>query len=306
MKGTQRKKIICITILLLCCLMVPGCGGDSGGSEEGGKKGDFKIPEFKGVVFDEGKSEGKEGILLDLSHTSDGYIALKNGASGKFKLQVIKGKEQYLYDIQDGKEQFFPLQCGNGTYKISVMKNLEGTKYYEVYGTSAKVKLSDEFAPYVRPNQYAAYNESSNCVKQAEKIAKSSTDEKDYIEQVYKYISEKVKYDKAKAKSIKKGYIPDPDKVLADGQGICFDYACLAASMLRSMGIPTRIIFGYVAPDDLYHAWNMFYTEEDGWSAVEFEVNPNDWSRIDLTFYANGEDEEFIGDGSNYTEVYKY
>ena len=54
------------------------------------------------------------------------------------------------------------------------------------------------------------------------------------------------------------------------GKGICFDYASLAASMLRSQGIPTKIIFGYVAPDNLYHAWNMFYTEEKGWTKVEF------------------------------------
>ena len=115
-----------------------------------------------------------------------------------------------------------------------------------------------------------------------------------------------ITYDKEKASSVKSGYIPDPDSTLKEGKGICFDYACLAASMLRRMGIPTKIIFGYVEPDDLYHAWNMFYTEEDGWSSVEFKVDPKDWSRIDLTFLANGEDGDFIGDGSNYTDVYQY
>jgi hypothetical protein len=50
----------------------------------------------------------------------------------------------------------------------------------------------------------------------------------------------------------------------------------------------------------------MFYTEESGWVAVEFKVDPDDWNRMDLTFAANGEDSEFIGDGSNYTEVFIY
>jgi transglutaminase-like putative cysteine protease len=76
--------------------------------------------------------------------------------------------------------------------------------------------------------------------------------------------------------------------------------------MLRSQGIPTKVVFGYVSPDDLYHAWNMFYTEEDGWTAVEFRADPNSWNRIDLTFSASGSDADFVGDGSNYTDVYQY
>ena len=71
--------------------------------------------------------------------------------------------------------------------------------------------------------------------------------------------------------------------------------------MLRSQGIPTKIIFGYVSPGELYHAWNMFYTEETGWTKVEFKVNENDWSRIDLTFSASNASDDF-----KYTDVYTY
>ena len=93
---------------------------------------------------------------------------------------------------------------------------------------------------------------------------------------------------------------------MATRKGLCFDYASLTASMLRSQGIPTKLIFGYVSPDDVYHAWNMFYTEETGWVQVKFDVDPNDWNRIDLTFSAGGTSEEFIGDGTNYSDVYQY
>jgi transglutaminase-like putative cysteine protease len=140
----------------------------------------------------------------------------------------------------------------------------------------------------------------------AKGLAKESSCEGDFVSKVYEYVCKKVTYDYDLAATVESGYIPEPDKILSSGKGICFDYASLAASMLRSQGIPTKIIFGYVAPDNLYHAWNMFYTEKEGWSSVEFKVNPKKWNRIDLTFYANGEDEEFIGDGSNYTEVYQY
>ena len=101
-------------------------------------------------------------------------------------------------------------------------------------------------------------------------------------------------------------YQPDPDETMKTGKGICFDYAALAAAMLRSQGIPTKLIFGYVSPDDLYHAWNMFYTDETGWVTAEFKVDSKNWTRLDLTFAANGSDAKFIGDGSNYSDLYQY
>ena len=76
--------------------------------------------------------------------------------------------------------------------------------------------------------------------------------------------------------------------------------------MLRSQGIPTKLVFGYVSPDDLYHAWNMFYTKETGWVTVGFEAPKNQWTRLDLTFSAGGAGGEFIGDGSNYTDMFYY
>ena len=70
---------------------------------------------------------------------------------------------------------------------------------------------------------------------------------------------------------------------------------------------PVHEVLEYVGEgNDLYHAWNMFYTEESGWVAVEFAVNEDDWNRMDLTFSANGSDSEYIGDGSNYLDVYQF
>ena len=123
---------------------------------------------------------------------------------------------------------------------------------------------------------------------------------------VYEYVCGKVTYDYDFAKNVPTGYLPVPDKTLESGKGICLDYASLSASMLRSQGIPTKIIFGYVAPNDLYHAWNMFYTKKEGWVTVEFKTVKKNWNRLDLTFAANGESDEFIGDGSNYEDVYQY
>ena len=299
---------------LLICLCLSGCGGAGGGSvdkgpsEQGGQldKGGFEPAAFAGAVFNADSAEGNGEAQVDLSHTAEGYIGVLVNTDARVKLQVFKDDSSYVYDVPLQEPQFFPLQCGNGYYTFKVMKNVEGNKYYELYGCGAEVALNTEFEPFLHPNQYANYKEDSECIKIAASMAKEAQSEEGFILQVYDYICKRVKYDYDEASTVSSGYVPDPDEVMSTGKGICFDYASLAASMLRSQGIPTKIIFGYVAPDNLYHAWNMFYTEEEGWTTVEFSVDPGDWTRVDLTFSANGQNANFIGDGTNYEDVYQY
>lgn len=271
-----------------------------------GKPGDYKVPKFRDSIFDEGSAQGNNEVKVDLSSVSQGYIALVANSDARLKLQIIKEDSTYTYDVTQGEKQVFPLQSGSGHYDVKVMKNISGNKYYELYTCQADVKLKDKFQPFTRPNQYADYSKKSDCVKQAAELAAEATCESDFVAKVYDYVCGNVTYDYELAENVESGYIPDPDKTLSTKKGICLDYACLAASMLRSQGIPTKIIFGYVAPDDLYHAWNMFYTKKEGWVTVDFKTKSKDWSRLDLTFAANGENDEFIGDGSNYQDVYQY
>lgn len=69
------------------------------------------------------------------------------------------------------------------------------------------------------------------------------------------WVTDNVAYDTQLAATVKSGYVPDPDSVLAKRSGICYDYASLMAAMVRSQGIPARLVVGYAA-DNIYHAWN--------------------------------------------------
>ncbi len=310
--GNKRKILntFCLVLALSLILAACGGGGDAHSGEDasaGDSDSTYEVPEFKDAVFDDDSAEGNAEVMVDLSHCDDGYFSLYCTCDAKIKLQVLKDDETYTYDVTTDKEQIYPFQLGNGEYTIKVMKNIVDTKYSELYVTYADVNIDDEFDPFLRPSRYADYGESSECVARAAELAESSSDANDFITNVYKYVCKNVEYDKEKAAGIKPGYIPVPDETLKTGKGICFDYASLAASMLRSQGIPTKIIFGYVGDaGDLYHAWNMFYTEESGWVAVEFEVSEDEWNRLDLTFSANGADSDYVGDGSNYLDVYQY
>ena len=268
--------------------------------------GGYVIPEFRDARFNADAAEGNDSVQIDLSSAGSGYVALNCSSSSKIKFQVLQGDLTFTYSVVTGIDQVFPLQCGSGHYTFKVMENIEDNKYAELYKCEADVTIADPFDPFLRPSQYANYTEESDCVRKARELAEGADSAEDFIGSVYEFVCDNVTYDVEKASTVQSGYLPEPDSTMNEKKGICFDYASLAASMLRSQGVPTQIIFGYVAPDDVYHAWNKFYTEEGGWKLVEFKVTGEDWNRIDLTFAANGANSQFIGDGSNYMEAYTY
>ena len=267
----------------------------------------YQAPPFARAVYHEDLAQGSDGVKLDLSALNEGYVAVSARSDHRLKFQVRMGEATYNYNLaSDGTPSVFPLQCGSGSYTFRVMENIVDSKYAEAYAATCSVTLDDEFQPFLRPSDYVNYDENSECVKKARELAAAAEDDVGVIAQVYTYVCKTVRYDKQLAATVKSGYLPDPDETMRTGMGICFDYAALAASMLRSQGIPTKMVFGYVSPDGLYHAWNMFYTEKTGWVTVSFEARGEEWTRLDLTFSANGADAKFIGDGGNYSDLYYY
>jgi len=98
------------------------------------------------------------------------------------------------------------------------------------------------------------------------------------------------------------------DTVLEKKSGICFDYAALMTGMLRSQGIPCKLVVGYAGT--AYHAWISVWTQEHGWVDGAIYFDGSVWQRMDPTFASgSGGDPailRYIGDGANYTAKYFY
>ena len=290
-----------MTLVLLALLVL------SGTLLPAQKAAAYTAPEFREASFHESAAMVGDRVRLDVSCLEQGYVAVSATSDKRLKFQVIKDDMTYNYDLpSNGTPGIFPLQCGNGNYRFRVMENVVDKKYSELYSFTCDVWMQDEFQPFLRPSSYVNYNRDSACVQKAAELAAGAADELGIVSAVYNYVCGQVTYDRDKAATVRSGYLPTPDETMRTGKGICFDYAALTASMLRSQGIPTKMIFGYVAPQGLYHAWNMFYTPQSGWVTVSFEARGENWNRMDLTFSANGADADFIGDGSNYSDVYFY
>ena len=96
--------------------------------------------------------------------------------------------------------------------------------------------------------------------------------------------------------------------MLAQKKGICFDYAALMAGMLRSQGVPCKLVVGYAGK--AYHAWINVYSEETGWVNGAIYFDGDSWKLMDPTFASSGKQSKeimsYIGDGSHYTAKYIY
>jgi len=255
---------------------------------------------------------------IDYSNASDGYVMVKFLASTSKSLRVtVTGPSgtQYQYRLNaDGRWEVFPLSDGSGSYKILVYEQIEGSRYATVNSADVKVTLKDEFAPFIRPNQFVNFTSDSKTTAKAADLTKGLSTDGVYprVEAVYNYVIKNLTYDKAFAQEVQagkqSGYVPNVDQVLAKGKGICFDYAALMTAMLRSLGIPSRLVIGYAG--EQYHAWIDVYSETEGWINSIIQFNGHKWNLMDPTFASSGKQSadvmKFIGDGKNYSARFLY
>lgn len=300
-------------LLLTFALFLCACsGGDSGsgvsgGSSSGGSrttKHEFLAPEASGESTLSGGA-----VTVDTSHTSDGYIMINyTGGAEKLQVQITNPDgEVYPYPMVPGDYRTFPLTGGSGNYKVEVLEHVTADMYSMAFSNGFEASISDEFTMYLYPNQYVDFRSDSSCVALGIELSDKSSDDIDYVTKVYDYVISNISYDEALAASAPVNQIPDPDATLSSKKGICFDYASLMSAMLRSQGIPTKLVVGYSGT--AYHAWISVYLTEIGWVENVIEFDGSSWSLMDPTLAANNDASavaQYVGDGSNYTVRYTY
>lgn len=323
----KRKNVFVVTRIFCLCLLalfLVGCSeGMAGGSYfqlDGAPKlsnpgfvraeTPIAMPDTSMAGQEVHEDNGRTGII-DTRFVSQGYVVASVTSAVEAKFQVKSGTQLYNYDFDnDGTPQVFPLVYGNGNYEFTIFLHLEASQYEYFYVVKTNVTLENEFSPFLLPNQIVNYTPNSSAINLARQLISNCSSDLEVVQQVYYWVQHNITYDTDKADLVQKvtGYRPDLEQVLQDKKGICYDYAALVAAMLRSNGIPCKLIKGYVNSEgkDLYHAWNMIWLKETGWVAVQMPSTPNEWERLDLTFAASGDPAmvEYIGDSSHYSDLY--
>lgn len=299
----MRRKTTCISVFLVICLafsFLIGCSGSnssssvsasssSSSSSKNHKKdekratvSDYLLPAASGAVV-----YGNEIISIDASNISEGYFMIQyQGSADKVKLQVtVPDGTVYTYTLAIGSYEAFPLSGGNGSYHLDVLEHAYDDMYAVSFSQDLDVTLNDEFKPFLYPNQYVWFTQDYEAVKYASTLSEKSSNDLDYVEQVYNYVIGSIEYDEELAENVKSGYLPNIDNTMKTKKGICFDYASLMAAMLRSQKVPTKLVVGYSG--DAYHAWISVYLKESGWVDNIIEFDGKSWSLMDPTLAAN-------------------
>lgn len=237
-----------------------------------------------------------EEAIIDYSNASAGYVMVRYKQQTDSRLKVLlKGPTTtYSYNLPVDEWTTFPLSDGSGHYQMGVYINVTGTKYASVLFGEFDVELSDEFAPFLRPNQYVNYTNAPNTVLLGAELTLGLEHPLDKVAAVYDHVIHNFSYDYEKAETVKSGYLPDLDAVLEQRTGICFDYAALMTAMLRSQEVPCKLVVGYAG--EIYHAWISVWTEENGWIDGAIFFDGHQWKRMDPTFASSGEGDPEILD----------
>ncbi len=230
---------------------------------------------------------------MDTSNAEEGYIVINYTGSNPKPKMMITGKElnTYTYTIIPFADLVIPLTSGASNYQISFFEQIEGQKYRQNYSLELPLVVKNQWTAFLYPNYYVEFNQDSQCVKIAQELAQNCFSDVDVIKNVYYYVIRNISYDYEMAADLKTDYIAVPDRTVQTKKGVCIDYACLMASMLRSQGIPTKVEVGYC--DEVYHAWVSIYSGDEGWINGIFRFDGKSWSLIDPSI-VNTEDDRLF------------
>ena len=321
-----------IMALLLLAALLTGCGGNPAPAEPETRPTEQivetlpapvveaevaalveEVPPPTGVMLEPvapGEQEDRCDVaVVDYSNAEDGYIMVFYFGDTEKRLKVLlRGpRTTYNYDLPRGSWVVLPLSDGDGTYEAGIYRNVQGTEYAMVMLSEFDVTLRDEFAPFLRPNQYVNYLTAPNTVAMGAQLCDGLDSALDKVAAVYDYVVQNLSYDDEKAATVQSGYLPNLDEILEIKKGICFDYASMMTAMLRSQEVPCKLVVGYAG--NIYHAWISIWTEENGWVDGAIFFDGHAWKRMDPTFVSSAEDRQeilnFVENG-NYRVKYLY
>jgi len=272
-----------------------------------------EVPPPTGVVLEPvapGHREQRcDEAVVDYSNAEEGYVmAFYYGETDKRLKLLLKGPTTtYNYDLPRGQWVVLPLSDGDGSYQAGIYRNVQDSEYAMVMLAEFDVTLQDEFAPFLRPNQYVNYLTAPNTVSKGAALCDGLEHPLEKVAAVYDYVVQNLTYDEDKAATVQSGYLPQLDEILEIQKGICFDYAAMMTAMLRSQEVPCKLVVGYAG--SIYHAWISVWTEENGWVDGVIFFDGHVWKRMDPTFVSSAEDREEILDfveHGDYTVKYLY
>lgn len=230
---------------------------------------------------------------IDVASLQEGTVTIGYDiASSKkrHKVMIAKAGVVYTYDLDAArKSETFPLQSGSGTYAITLLENKSGTTYRQIATASVELSALAADQVFLGSVQNVNWKESKKAAALATQLTAGKKTNKDKAQAIHQHVISNIKYED---KETGVAYLPSVDETLASGKGMCYDYASLMAVMLRSSGIPTKLVMGSTTYVTEYHAWNEIYLDGK-WVIVD--------ATVDAAYKKAGRTIPFVKEASRYT-----
>ena len=270
---------------------------------------------------------------IEILGNKDGEIVIrgKTLSSNRYiLLEILDFKGREIFNGQgkigeDGKfEQVYPVNFRNEQYIVNIFMNNDEYGTYTGIDTGIIIKKTKEKLTF---NKSPVYRNNMEYLRKSNKVSSSDLNMNSFSEEnkkilynlakditegesseykkvlaIANWVSSNIYYDMDAAKT---GQLGKTDAIgtLNEKRSICQGYAALTTGLLRSIGIPTKLVFGYaLGIDNEISNWNQVgkVGPNHVWNEVFVD---NRWVIVDTTWNSKNRYEkgEYIEDDSIYS-----
>ena len=173
-------------------------------------------------------------------------------------VEAVNSEKSYYFPVfRDEDDIEIPLMWGNDEYFISLYEEFRAGQYELLDYAIVDLCMEDYSDVYLASSVMAPWEGAEATAAKALELIADRESEYGRFLAIYHYIVDNIDYDAEKDPD--DDYRSSPDDTLANGSGICLDYAVLTSAMLRGLGVKCKLIYGYVAESDVLHSWNEVY-----------------------------------------------
>lgn len=233
---------------------------------------------------------------LDVAENGVVVVTYPVESGVRYKALLEKDGVKYYYDLTSDYVRL-PLQMGEGTYRLAVLKNVSGKSYSYEYDTTFSVSNINDDQLFLNSTVNVEWSNSDMAIDMLNDLVSDQMNDQEKLTAIHKSLAETLSYDYDKFSKIKGAYLPDINATFASKSGICYDFSSLLAAVLRSEGIPTKLVMGYRADTSVYHAWNEVLIDGE-WLIVDLT--------LDVEYFAKGWGYELTKDASFYNVKAEY
>lgn len=173
--------------------------------------------------------------------------------------------------------------------------------YHEDFEVRVTANLKDPDAWTLLPNAYVDFENAPKAVAKAAELTKNCKTDAEKITAIFEFVAKTIKYDQKLWDSEQKQSAAGEhsrvvdlhrdyslDNILDSKTGVCEHYAVLMAGMLRSQGIPCKVVCGkaYNGKEWVGHAWVSVSPDTKGLDMQRLGGGHDEdgWIRLDPTW----------------------